>query len=61
MLKPLADRVVLKMTKAEETTKSGIILSEGSKRKTTNCGSNCSRTWWKCRRKRNKNVCKNRR
>ena len=31
MLKPLADRVVLKMTKAEETTKSGIILSEGSK------------------------------
>ena len=26
MLKPLADRVVLKMTKAEETTKSGIIL-----------------------------------
>ena len=33
MLKPLADRVVLKMTKAEETTKSGIILSEGSKAK----------------------------
>ena len=33
MLKPLADRVVLKMTKAEETTKSGIILSEGSKEK----------------------------
>ena len=59
MLKPLADRVVLKMTKAEETTKSGIILSEGSK--TTNSRSNCSRSWWKCRRKRNKNVCKNRR
>ena len=33
MLKPLADRVVLKKTKAEETTKSGIILSEGSKEK----------------------------
>ena len=33
MLKPLADRVVLKMTKAEETTKSGIILTEGSKEK----------------------------
>ena len=33
MLKPLADRVILKMTKAEETTKSGIILSEGSKEK----------------------------
>ena len=33
MLKPLADRVVLKMTKAEETTKSGIILTESSKEK----------------------------
>ena len=32
-LVPLADRVVLKMTKAEETTKSGIILTEGSKEK----------------------------
>lgn len=32
-LKPLADRVVLKMTEAEETTKSGIILSGGSKEK----------------------------
>ena len=29
MLKPLADRVVLKMTIADETTKIGIILSEG--------------------------------
>ena len=27
MLKPLADRVIIKMTKAEETTKSGIILA----------------------------------
>ena len=33
MLKPLVDRVVLKMTKAEETTKSGIILTESSKEK----------------------------
>ena len=61
MLKPLADRVVLKMTKAEETTKSGIILTEGSKEKTTNSRSNRSRPWWKYRWKRNKNVCKSRR
>ena len=27
-LKPLADRVVIKMVEAEETTKSGIILTE---------------------------------
>ena len=33
MLKPLADRVVIKMIEGEETTKSGIILSEGSKEK----------------------------
>ena len=33
MLKPLFDKVILKMTKAEETTKSGIILSEASKEK----------------------------
>lgn len=32
-LKPLADRVVLKMTEAEETTKSGIILASASKEK----------------------------
>ncbi|MEG1181449.1 MAG: co-chaperone GroES, partial [Oscillospiraceae bacterium] len=32
-LKPLADRVVLKMTEAEETTKSGIILTAGAKEK----------------------------
>ena len=32
-LKPLADRVVLKMTEAEETTASGIILSAASKEK----------------------------
>jgi len=33
MLKPLADRVVVKMCEAEETTKSGIILSASSKEK----------------------------
>ena len=33
MLKPIADRVVVKMLEAEETTKSGIILSSGSKEK----------------------------
>ena len=32
-LKPLADRVVLKMTEAEETTKSGIILAGSAKEK----------------------------
>ncbi len=32
-LKPLADRVVLKMVEAEETTKSGIILTAGAKEK----------------------------
>lgn len=32
-LKPLADRVVLKMIEAEETTKSGIILTGAAKEK----------------------------
>ena len=31
MLKPLADRVVIKMKENEETTKSGIILAGASK------------------------------
>ena len=30
MLKPLLDRVVVKMVEAEETTKSGIILTANS-------------------------------
>ena len=30
MIKPLTDRVLIKMVEAEETTKSGIILSSGS-------------------------------
>ena len=33
MLKPLSDRVVIKMLESEETTKSGIILSSGSQEK----------------------------
>ena len=32
-LKPLADRVVIKMVEAEETTKSGIILAGSAKEK----------------------------
>ena len=32
-LKPLADRVVIKMVEAEETTKSGIILAVAAKEK----------------------------
>jgi len=32
-LKPLSDRVVVKMTEAEETTKSGIILTASAKEK----------------------------
>ncbi|MBQ7958718.1 MAG: co-chaperone GroES [Oscillospiraceae bacterium] len=32
-IKPLQDRVVLKMTEAEETTKSGIILTGSAKEK----------------------------
>ena len=33
MIKPLMDRVVLKMVEAEETTKSGILLAGSSKEK----------------------------
>lgn len=33
MLKPLADRVVIKMVESEETTKSGIILASTAKEK----------------------------
>ncbi|MBR7165241.1 MAG: co-chaperone GroES, partial [Clostridia bacterium] len=33
MLKPLSDRVVLKMVEAEETTSSGIILAGSAKEK----------------------------
>ena len=33
LLKPLADNVVIKATKSEETTKSGIVLTSASKEK----------------------------
>ena len=33
MIKPLADRVLIKMKESEETTKSGIILTPSSKEK----------------------------
>lgn len=33
MIKPLADRVVIKMIEGEETTKSGIILANSAKEK----------------------------
>ncbi len=33
MIKPVADRVLIKMLENEETTKSGIILSSGAKEK----------------------------
>lgn len=33
MLKPLSDRVVIKMIESEETTKSGIILTSGAQEK----------------------------
>ena len=33
MIKPLQDRVLIKMVESEETTKSGIILSSGSQEK----------------------------
>ena len=33
MIKPLEDRVVLKMVEMDQTTKSGIILSAGSQEK----------------------------
>ena len=34
MIKPLADRVLIKMKESEETTKSGIILSSATKEET---------------------------
>lgn len=33
MIKPVADRILIKMVKEEETTQSGIILSSGAKEK----------------------------
>ena len=41
-LTPLSDRVVLKMTEAEETTKGGIILTDSAKEKP----SLAPAVWW---------------
>ena len=54
-IKPLADRVVIKMVEAEETTKSGIILAGSAERKAPGRRSCSSRTGRHCRRKRNQN------
>ena len=43
-LVPLGDRVVLKQFEAEETTKSGIILTSTDSGKTSGSRSYCSRT-----------------
>ena len=71
MIKPVADRILIKMEEGEETTKSGIILSSSAKekpqiakvlkRKTTNSKSIGSRTRWKHRRKQYRNVHQRRR
>ena len=47
-LKPLADRVVVKMVEAEETTKSGIILTASAKRKTADRRDHCSWSGRRC-------------
>ncbi len=63
-LVPLSDRVVLKQLEAEETTKSGIILTSAAQEKPqdaevvavgpggvgkTSAGrSYCCRSWWSC-------------
>ena len=45
-LKPLADRVVIKMVEAEETTKSGIILAGSAK--AAGCGDYSCRSRRSC-------------
>ena len=60
MLKPLGDRVVIKMLEKEETTKSGIILA-GNAQEITNCNSIGGRTRRRRRWKEKRNVCKKRR
>ncbi len=61
MIKPLADRVLIKMKEGEETTKSGIILSAASKEKPQIAEVIACRTWWKCGRKPYRNACEIRR
>lgn len=43
-IKPLADRVVVKLLEAEEKTQSGIILTGAAKGKTPGCGNRCRRS-----------------
>ena len=51
-LKPLADRVVVKMVEAEETTKGGIILTGAAKEKPEVRRSSpwAPAAWWTARR-----------
>ena len=44
-LVPLGDRVVLKQVEAEETTKSGLILTTSAQGETTGSRNNRCRTW----------------
>ena len=48
-LKPLADRVVVKLVEAEETTKGGIILTGAAKEKPRSWPS-APAAWWTARR-----------
>lgn len=47
-LKPLADRVVVKLVEAEETTKGGIILTGAAKEKPRlpRCWPSVPADWW---------------
>lgn len=56
MIRPLADRVVLKLIEAEETTKSGIILAQTTKEKPHIARVVAVRTRWHGRWKRGKNA-----
>ena len=60
MIKPLSNRVLIKMVEAEETTKSGIILANAAKEKPQIAEVVEVRTRRKNRRKSSRNVCKKR-
>lgn len=60
MIKPLGDRVLIKMKEAEETTKSGIILTTGSKEKPQIAEVVEVGPGEKVDRKNTRNVCKKR-
>ena len=51
-LKPLADRVIIKMVEAEETTKSGIILTGSAKEspKWPRSSPSAPAAWWTARK-----------